>query len=451
MSTQVLSALGVVLAYASLCGIVWRSHARRRNTGISASSTVAGTAPVLIAHATQTGTAEQHALQTARMLSTAGVPTRLVALSRLDVTELQHAERALFIVSTYGEGDAPDSAARFARELMGQRLALGHLHYGLLALGDREYANFCGFGRALDAWLQQHGAKPLFDRVEVDNHSEEALREWQHRLSRVAGTSDLPDWQAPGYEHWRLVERRLLNAGSAGAPSFHVELEPMNGTRLPHWESGDLVQVRVPADPQRPREYSIASIPSDGRVHLLVRQERRSDGMLGMASGWLTEHAAIGTPVELRLRAHRNFRLGDNMQRPLVLIGNGSGLGGLRGHIKARAEMRAGPNWLVFGERNAARDFYHREEIEAWQAQGVLERTELVFSRDGSEREYVQDRLRKSASLLREWVVQREAALYVCGSLEGMAAGVDAALREVLGSAQVDALVWSGRYRRDVY
>lgn len=449
MSVHALSALGAVLAYAGLCGLVYRSHARRRQADTLAPA--GGVAPVLIAYATQTGTAEQHARQTARLLNTAGVLTRLVSLSQLGAVDLQQAERALFIVSTYGEGDAPDTAARFAHELLGDGLALGHLHYGLLALGDSEYANFCGFGRTLDAWLQQQGALPLFDRVEVDNHSEDALRQWQHRLSRIAGTSDLPDWQAPGYEHWRLVERRLLNEGSAGGPSFHVELEPMNGTRLPHWESGDLVQLRVPTDTQRPREYSIASIPSDGRLHLLVRQEQRSDGRLGIASGWLTEQAAIGEVIELRLRAHGNFRLGDNVERPLVLIGNGSGLGGLRGHIKARAELQAGPNWLVFGERNEARDFYHREEIEAWRAQGVLDRIDLAFSRDGSEREYVQDRLRKAAPLLCEWVVERGAALYVCGSLEGMAAGVDAALRDVLGSAKVEELVAAGRYRRDVY
>ncbi len=151
------------------------------------------------------------------------------------------------------------------------------------------------------------------------------------------------------------------------------------------------------------------------------------------------------------MREHGNFRLGDNAKRPLVLIGNGSGLAGLRGHLRARAAASAGPNWLVFGERHRARDFYHREEIEAWLAQGVLDRVDLAFSRDGNERVYVQDRLREAGPVLREWVEQRSAAIYVCGSLQGMAPGVDGVLRDILGSATVDELVEAGRYRRDVY
>lgn len=62
----------------------------------------------------------------------------------------------------------------------------------------------------------------------------------------------------------------------------------------------------------------------------------------------------------------------------------------------------------------------------------------------------MQDRLRESAEELRAWL-DRGAAIYVCGSLQGMAAGVDAVLREVLGDAAVERLRDEGRYRRDVY
>jgi sulfite reductase (NADPH) flavoprotein alpha-component len=63
---------------------------------------------------------------------------------------------------------------------------------------------------------------------------------------------------------------------------------------------------------------------------------------------------------------------------------------------------------------------------------------------------YVQDRLRESAELLCQWVEQG-AAIYVCGSLAGMAPGVDAVLRETLGETMVEQLREAGRYRRDVY
>ena len=75
---------------------------------------------------------------------------------------------------------------------------------------------------------------------------------------------------------------------------------------------------------------------------------------------------------------------------------------------------------------------------------------DLVFSRDQPERLYVQDRLRERAAQLRDWL-EAGACLYVCGSLQGMAAGVDAALVDILGQQALDDLIASGRYRRDVY
>jgi len=62
----------------------------------------------------------------------------------------------------------------------------------------------------------------------------------------------------------------------------------------------------------------------------------------------------------------------------------------------------------------------------------------------------VQHKLADASTSLREWV-ERGAAIYVCGSLEGMAGGVDAVLHAVLGTELVDALTAAGRYRRDVY
>ncbi|HEX7639702.1 MAG TPA: hypothetical protein VF457_14995, partial [Burkholderiaceae bacterium] len=88
--------------------------------------------------------------------------------------------------------------------------------------------------------------------------------------------------------------------------------------------------------------------------------------------------------------------------------------------------------------------------IEAWQAQGVLERLDLAFSRDQTDRPYVQQRLREAAGTLREWVADG-AAIYVCGGRAGMGEGVHDALIEVLGAAAMQALAREGRYRRDVY
>jgi sulfite reductase (NADPH) flavoprotein alpha-component len=439
-------ALLLSTGYLAMCaGYLRAANARAK----VAAGAVNSAADWLVVYASQTGSAEALARRSAALLATGGLAARAACISSLDAGSLRAATRILFIASTYGEGDAPDTAARFAGRLMANETGLAHLHYAVLALGDHSYANYCGFGRALDAWLANAGAVPLFERIDVDRGDTRALEDWQHHLIRLAGTDDTPDWEAPAYADWRIAERVLLNPGSAGGPLYRLALAPPDG-QLPAWEAGDLAQVSPPADPAHPREYSIASIPADGRLELLVRLQRREDGSPGVASGWLCDGAAFDDVVRLRIREHGRFRLGENARRPLLLIGNGSGLAGLRGLLRARVALGVRENWLLFGERNAAHDFVLRDELEGWQSSGWLQRLDLAFSRDQQERLYVQDVLRAQASSVRNWV-ERGAAIYVCGSLQGMAGGVHAALADLLGEAVLEQLVADGRYRRDVY
>ena len=197
------------------------------------------------------------------------------------------------------------------------------------------------------------------------------------------------------------------------------------------------------------RQYSIASLRSEGALELIVRQEQHADGSLGICSGWLTEYLPEGGSLLLRLRRNRSFHLTED-DRPLILIGNGTGIAGLRALLQASVAEGRSRNWLLFGERNIAHDFYCREELEGMLARGELQRLDVAFSRDQAEKVYVQDRLRASGEALAQWL-QEGAVIYVCGSLQGMAEGVDRALREMLGDAEVEMLLESGRYRRDVY
>ncbi|MNV93464.1 Sulfite reductase [NADPH] flavoprotein alpha-component [compost metagenome] len=82
--------------------------------------------------------------------------------------------------------------------------------------------------------------------------------------------------------------------------------------------------------------------------------------------------------------------------------------------------------------------------------EGDLERLDLAFSRDQAEKVYVQDRLRQQAAELQKWLAEG-ASIYICGSLQGMASGVDQVLNDVLGTEAVERLIEQGRYRRDVY
>ncbi len=504
LSSDRLSTAGLVLlAYLLFClAIAWRETSRRRAARRESQALSAGTgAPVLIAHASQTGFAEELALATAKLLSDAGARVTLKSLAEVTAADLSGGGRALFVVSTTGEGDAPDTARRFIRDVMSGEPDLHGLAHGVLALGDGGYARFCAFGRTLDAWLARRGATPLFDRVEVDDGDPAALRHWQAHVGVLAGVTDAPDWTRPRYGRWRLAERRRLNPGSPGDAAFHIRLEPVDAAT---WQAGDILEIgprnapaevaallerlalspaapvtaedgrtlaevlswrRLPHDGAAPamtaqalvdalpplphREYSIASLPADGGAELLVRALRRADGKPGLGSGWLTAHAAPGDEIAARVRTNRAFHAPQD-DRPLILIGNGAGLAGLRAHLKARSALGRHRNWLAFGERTEAHDYFHRDEIEAWKAGGVLARLDLAFSRDQDRKVYVQHRLLEAADALRAWVADG-AAIYVCGSLEGMSGDVHAALTAVLGAETMERLVDEGRYRRDVY
>lgn len=502
--TRLIAAACVVGLWVLLCLWAWRRarrHDARQAQALQALNAPAPEDTLLVAYATQTGYAESLAEQTAESLRAGGLNVRVASLDQLDSARLAGYRRMLFVVSTYGEGDPPDAAAAFAGQMQmsapmpaqgqaqGQAQAqaqeqaqmqtqmqalpqtqaqistraqtqaspsqtglLTGVQYAVLALGDSEYAQFCGFGHRLNDWLHDQGATPLFDLVEVDNGDPAALRHWQHHLGLLAGRSDLPDWQAPVYESWRLASRTLLNPGSQGGPCYLLTLTPPAG-QTAQWLAGDIAEIGPRQERFGPllahREYSIASVPEDGAIQLLVRQMRHEDGELGLGSGWLTHIARVGDEIDLRVRTNRNFHAPDDA-RPMILVGNGTGLAGLRALIKARRAAGQRRNWLVFGERNAAHDDFCGEDIAAWRQDGTLERVDAVFSRDHAARRYVQHVLRDEADTLRSWVAAG-AAIYVCGSLQGMASGVDAALQDILGDTALQALQHGGRYRRDVY
>jgi sulfite reductase (NADPH) flavoprotein alpha-component len=438
----------------AITGILLYLGRRKRKRALAALQPLADPAvtpadALLIAYASQTGRAQQLARQTAIAFEATGQPVRVLSLGEVGARELADAPRALFVASTYGDGEPPDEARAFARRLMASTLSLAHLEYAVLALGDDEYPDFCAFGRRLDGWLEQSGGTRLFHRVEWDGDDDIARRQWAQAIGHLGANAHSADWLPAPYHTWQLAERTCLNTGSPGASAWRIVLAPADGDALA-WEPGDIVEV-LPNDPAagfaaRPREYSIASLAASGQVELLVRQTVREDGQLGLASGWLTTHAPIGASIALRLRANPGFRPPAE-PGPLVLIGNGTGLAGLLAHVRHRTPHDR--TWLMFGERTLAFDRFHGDELDQHLATGRLARADLIFSRD-ADGGYVQALVARHAEALRAWVADG-AAVYVCGSLHGMAPAVDTALREALGDDAVEALARSARYRRDVY
>ncbi|MEO8987398.1 MAG: flavodoxin domain-containing protein [Rhodanobacter sp.] len=141
-----------------------------------------GSDPVWVIYASETGVAEHLAHDTCHVLQDAGVASRLLPFDELELGKLQAIGHALFVASTCYDGDPPDMAEEFCRKHMSEPTRLPQLRYGLLALGDRYYDEFCGFGRQLHQWLQASGAQTLFEAIEMDDEDEAAARCWNDHL-----------------------------------------------------------------------------------------------------------------------------------------------------------------------------------------------------------------------------------------------------------------------------
>lgn len=489
-------AAAAVVVYALACAaLYWRRRPRRAGRG------PIGQGAWLVAWASQTGYASELAELTAGQLRSAGKAVHLRPIDQVDAAVLGQAQQALFIVSTTGEGDAPDHALKFLRGPMANAPDLSHLRVAVLALGDRSYAHYCAFGRQLDRWLQANQATALWPRIDMNNADSNALQQWHDAIATETGHSaeDTPVVPLPSSTPWRLQQRTLLNPHSQGGPVHHLQLVPADGV-LPTWQAGDIALITPQHSPQRiaqwlaifgldgslrladgraladhlatvelppalpagdpaqwaldlpalkPREYSIASMPSDGHLALLLRRLTGPDGNPGLGSGWLCDTLQPQQTTALRIRANPSFHPPGN-DTPLVLIGNGTGIAGLRSQLRARIDAGASRNWLLFGERSRACDYHFGAELDAWHAAGQLQKLDTTFSRDGGAHRHVQHALAAQAKELKAWL-DDGAVVMVCGSLKGMAPDVDAVIVQLLGQAGRDALLADGRYRRDVY
>lgn len=455
-----LAASALVFIYLLFCWFCWQKHRRQLQQQQVLAAPSSDDAVILIAYASQTGNAARIAQQTTQQLNASGKNTQLMSLNNLNAEQLTRTRQLLIITSTYGEGEAPDNGNRFmARTLESlSPTALNSLEYLVLGLGDSSYLHFCGFAQQLHNALHHYGAHAMADMISVDKLDESALRHWQYYLGQISGNSYFNDWSKPAYEEWRLIARECINPASPGAPAYHLQLQPANGVVLTQpqsgaaaWCAGDIVEIGPRNSSDLPhREYSIASMPSEGSLDLLVRQVRAPGGELGLGSGWLTAQAELNSIIHLRVRPNPHFH-SPPAQVPLILIGNGTGIAGLRSHL-ANPMRATGKHWLFFGERSQFADDFFSADIHHWLETGLLTQVNKVFSRDAAlgEARYVQDLLPLNTVAIREWVAAG-AAIYVCGSLQGMAQAVDDALVAILGSAQLEQLADQQRYCRDVY
>ncbi len=215
-----------------------------------------------------------------------------------------------------------------------------------------------------------------------------------------------------------------------------------------------------------PRQYSISSSPlvSPNEVQLTVSvvRYRGADGgpRGGVASTYLADLPDC-TPVPVFLQRSPHFRPPEESDRPMIMVGPGTGIAPFRGFLQERRALgHRGPNWLFFGDQHREQNFYYRDDLVDMVDDGFLNRLDLAFSRDQPQRVYVQHKMLDYGADVWRWL-EDGANFYVCGDATRMAKDVDDALTEIIrthGNMSSDAardfkreMVAEKRYVRDVY
>lgn len=217
---------------------------------------------------------------------------------------------------------------------------------------------------------------------------------------------------------------------------------------------------------QQPRLYSIASSQAEveDEVHLtvgVVRYDAFGKPHLGGASGFLAERLTEGGSIKVFVESNNNFRLPENDDTPVLMIGPGTGIAPFRAFLQERdARGASGKNWLFFGNPHFTQDFLYQVELQNYLKQGLLTKLDVAFSRDTAEKVYVQHKLLKQAAEVWQWLEQG-AHLYICGDGARMAKDVHQALLTIIQqqggkdekAAQhyLDQLRIAKRYQKDVY
>jgi sulfite reductase (NADPH) flavoprotein alpha-component len=219
--------------------------------------------PLTILFASESGNAERLAGDVAKAARKKGFKPQTVDLADLDRDMLAKARRLLVIASTWGEGEAPGRCARAYAELIGETsLSLDGVEFGVLALGDTAYPDFCEIGKRLDERLAAFGARRVVERVDCDLDFAKPASAWiEGALDTLAATREASSASVISVDFGTRVsaspsldpveaeirEHINLNSSRSGKETVHLELG-FSGTPL-HYEPGDALDLIPENDP----------------------------------------------------------------------------------------------------------------------------------------------------------------------------------------------------------
>lgn len=542
-------------------------------------------ASLTILYGSQTGNAKGLAQEYKAKVESQGIPATLVNMADYKPKQLKSETHLVIVVSTHGEGDAPDDAVELHEFLASKKAPkLSSLNYAVLGLGDSSYEFFCQTAKDFDQSLEALGAKRIEARVDCDVDYDDDAAAFVGRIldkvkDELTAKSNSQVVAMPGVARPNLsvatqqytkknpftatLNESLKITGRDSVKDIrHVEIslddsgiQYQPGDALGVWFTNDeelakeilsilsidggtevtvggesmkivdaltdkleltqsyptfvkayLEAVDVPdlqdiyddkaklreylgerqiadvirefpititaqrlADALRPivpRLYSIASSQTDveDEVHLtvaLVEYDAHGHQHQGGASGFLAKRLQEGGPVKVFVEKNDNFRLPENPETPVIMVGPGTGIAPFRAFMQERAETEAtGKNWLFFGNPNFTQDFLYQTEWQRFVKDEVVDKISLAFSRDQKDKIYVQHRLLEQGEEVYQWLEQG-AHFYVCGDANQMAKDVHDALITIVekygeksreeAEQYVNDLRRAKRYQKDVY
>jgi len=228
--------------------------------------------PVTILYGTQTGTAEGLAKKLAKLLTKKNFEPVVFDMADYDHKRIATEKNLLVIVSTYGDGEPPDSAAEFHGWLMSHEAPkLESTRYSVLALGDSGYPDFCQCGIEFDNRLAALGATRLADRVDVDVDPDEPYAAWSAAVLAALGPAaavetlsafDEDDGIEAGYSKKNPFAASVLKNFNLHGPgqkrTHHIEIS-LEGSGI-EYEVGDALGV-MPVNPANVVDEILSNLP----------------------------------------------------------------------------------------------------------------------------------------------------------------------------------------------